>query len=130
MGLKTLCREPWRGGQICGHQLSETTWTSRALYCGEFKKLGSPLCDEHDREMRADGIEPTMEFAEGNGCGLRIAFCSTSWIARNVHDELVAAEKTRFALEERLGFTLSWETGDPDTPEPATPEEVAAWEAS
>lgn len=128
--MKTLPREPWRGGQICGEQLSHTTWTSRESYCGEFKKLGSPVCGEHDRELLADGIDPVREFAEGNECGLRIARCSESWIVRNVHDELVGAEGTRFAIKERFGFTLSWETEDPDAPEPATPEEIAAWEAS
>lgn len=51
----TLPKEPWRGGQICGHQTNVGGWSEGlAAYCGEFKKLNSPACEKHDRELRED----------------------------------------------------------------------------
>ncbi len=128
--MRTLPREPWRGGQICGEQLEYGVVPGRSVFCGEFKNLGSPLCEVHDREMREEygGVLP--RFAPGNALGLRLAHCGQSWIARDVYDEIYAAEATGHALDERIGRTLSWETEDPDKPEPATPEEITAWEAS
>jgi hypothetical protein len=126
--MKTLPREPWHGGQICGEQLEYGVVPGRSVFCGEFKKLGSPACKQHDKELREYGVLP--KFAEGNALGVRIASCSESWIAFDACDEIVAAERTLFALEERLGFVLSWETEDPDAPEPATVDEIAAWEMS
>lgn len=104
MGLKTVPREPWRGGQICGEQIGYGLPGS--IFCGEFKMLGSPACEVHDRELREDNYGVLPKFAEGNALGKR-AIDMTD-------DEL----------------TLSWETEDPHAPEPATEEEVAAWLAS
>jgi hypothetical protein len=107
--MRTLPKEPWRGGQVCGYQTNVGGWSEgQPEYCGEFKKPGSPLCDEHDAELREeyDGVLPT--FAPGNAPGLAVY---------------------RRTLMPYM-FQLAWETEDPDKPKPATPEEIAAWEAS
>jgi len=39
--------EPAPSGPICGYQLSHTTWTGRAAYCGERKAPGLYFCQEH-----------------------------------------------------------------------------------
>jgi hypothetical protein len=126
--VRTLPREPWRGGQICGWQIAYgLPWS---VFCGEFKKPGSPLCDEHDHEMREEygGLLPG--FAPGNALGLHLTSCSQAWLVRDQYDELVAGSNSRKELEDSYGFTLSWETEDPDKPEPATEEEIKAWEES
>lgn len=105
--MKTLPREPWRGGQICGYQTEYGT--GRSVFCGEFKKASSPLCEEHDREMREDNYGRLPKFAPGNALGL---------------------PKYRRKAMPYL-FQLSWEPDEePDTPIPATPEQIAAWKAS
>lgn len=104
--MKTLTREPWRGGQICGWQMAYGLPGSR--FCGEFKKLGSPLCEEHDREERADNYGRLPKFAPGNALGL--------------------AEYRRTAMP--YVFQLAWEPMEGDTPVPATKDEIRAWEAS
>lgn len=70
MTMKTLPREPWRGGQICGYQTKVGGWSEGpAAYCGEYKKPGSYVCDEHDRELREDNYGVLPKFAEGNALG-------------------------------------------------------------
>lgn len=105
--MKTLPREPWRGSQICGYQLSHTTWTSRSSYCGEFKKTGSPVCDVHDEEMREENGGTLPRFAPGNALGL-------------------AAYRI---IAMPFMFQLAWEPHEGGTPVPATAEEIRAWEA-
>lgn len=69
--MKTLPREPWRGGQICGHQTNVGGWSEgSAAYCGEFKKINSPVCDAHDWELREDNGGVLPKFASGNALGL------------------------------------------------------------
>lgn len=112
--MRTLPREPWRGSQICGWQLEYGVVPGRMVFCGEFKKQGSPLCKEHDAEMREEygGLLP--KFAPGNALGL------------------AAYRRTTMPYL----FQLSWEPLDtPDdphgeTPIPATTEEIKAWEES
>jgi hypothetical protein len=126
--MKTLSREPWRGGQICGYQTAYgLPWS---IFCGEFKKPGSPLCTEHDEQMREEhgGRLPTV--APGNALGLEITFCSASWLLRDVDGMMIDAAETRRELSERHGFTLSWEPMDDGEPVPATEKEVKAWENS
>jgi len=106
--MKTLPREPWRGGQICGEQLEYGVIGSRMVFCGELKKPGSPLCEEHDKEMREDNGGQLPKFAPGNALGL------AAYRRETMH----------------YMFQLAWETEDPDAPRAATPEEIAAWEAS
>lgn len=104
--MKTLSREPWRGGQICGYQSAYgLPWS---VFCGEFKKLGSPLCGVHDKQMREEHDGRLPRFAPGNALGL------------------AAYRRTTMPYM----FQLAWEAEDPDAPVPATPEEIAAWEAS
>lgn len=64
----TLPREPWRGSQICGYQTAYgLPWS---IFCGEFKKLNSPVCEVHDRELREDNYGVLPKFAPGNALGL------------------------------------------------------------
>lgn len=103
--MRTLPREPWRGGQICGYQTAYgMPWS---VYCGEMKKPGSPLCEEHDAEMREEyGSLP--KFAPGNALGL--------------------AEYRRTTMP--CMFQLAWEPYEGDRPVPASEEEIKAWESS
>lgn len=103
--MKTLPREPWRGSQICGHQLRHATWTARESYCGEFKKLGSPVCGVHDAEMREANGGLLPKFAKGNAMGL-------------------AAYRI---TEMPCMFQLGWEPYKGTAPIPATYEEIRAW---
>lgn len=51
--MKTLPREPWRGGQICGEQLEYGLVPGRMVFCGERKESGSYWCRRHhDDEAR------------------------------------------------------------------------------
>jgi hypothetical protein len=106
--VKTLPREPWRGGQICGEQLEYGVVGGRMVFCGEFKKLGSPLCVQHDEEARLDNYGTLPTFASGNALGL--------------------AAYRRTAMP--YMFQLAWEPMKGDRPIPATREEIKAWEKS
>lgn len=104
--MRTLPREPWRGGQICGYQIAYgLPWS---VFCGEFKKLGSPLCEEHDREMREENGGVLPKFAPGNALGL------------------AAYRHTAMPYM----FQLAWEPHEDDTPVPATEKEIERWKAS
>lgn len=63
---KILDYEPDRGGQTCGCQISETTWTSRASYCGKPKARGLYYCREHHDWQALDG---PIRMAPGNAIG-------------------------------------------------------------
>lgn len=103
--MKTLPREPWRGSQICGYQTAYgLPWS---VFCGEFKKPGSPLCEEHDKDMREEHGGQLPRFDPGNALGLA-AF----------HRETMPHM-----------FRLSWEPHEGDRPVPATEDEIRAWEA-
>lgn len=106
--MRTLPREPWRGGQICGYQTEYGVIPGRSVFCGEFKKPGSPVCEQHDKEMREDNYGVLPKFAPGNAPGLAA-------YRRNTMPYM---------------FQLGWEAYEGDTPIGATPEEIAAWEAS
>lgn len=123
--MKTLPREPWRGSQICGWQIAYGLPWSR--FCGEFKKLGSYLCEVHDELERMDGYGSLPKAAPGNAYGLRLVSCSQSWLVRDVHDELVGASDNRAELEDYYGFTLKWEPYEGVTPIPATAAKIRAW---
>lgn len=132
--MRTLPREPWRGGQICGYQIAYgLPWS---IFCGEFKKLGSPLCEEHDQEMREEHYGVLPEFAPGNAAGLSLTQSGGGWSVPRGHWVVghtlgwMAASPDKNELERRYGFTLSWEPYDGDVPVPATEEEVKAWKAS
>jgi hypothetical protein len=62
---KTLPREPWRGSQICGHEISVGRMSS--TYCGERKAPGERACMQHAEEMRAE--YGTVRYAPGNEYG-------------------------------------------------------------
>lgn len=67
MTPRTLPREPWRGGQICGHQIHVGGPGQRADFCGELKGIGLPTCEEHWDELIDSG--ESMVFAPGNALG-------------------------------------------------------------
>ncbi len=104
--MKTLPREPWRGGQICGWQIGYGL--PHSIFCGELKKPGSPLCEYHDEQERLDNYGQLPKFARGNVLGLAAYRRSTM----------------------PYMFQLSWETKDPRKPQAATEEEIRAWQAS
>jgi hypothetical protein len=107
--MRTLPREPWRGGQICGFQTNVGGWSEgQPEYCGNYKKLNSPVCDVHDTELREENGGTLPRFAEGNALGL-------------------AAYRLRTMP---YMFELAWEPFEGDRPVPATEEEVKAWEMS
>lgn len=104
--MRTLPRDPWRGGQICGYQTAYgLPWS---VFCGEFKKQGSPACEEHDRDMREENYGFLPKFAPGNALGL--------------------AAYRRETMP--YMFKLSWEPYEGDQPILATEEEVKAWKDS
>lgn len=101
--MKTLPREPWRGSQICGHQTAYgLPWS---IFCGEFKKFQSPLCEEHDKEMREErgGTLPRIPKS----------------VALGLH---AYRQETMPYM-----FELSWEPHEGDRPIPATDDEIRAW---
>lgn len=126
--MKTLPREPWRGGQICGYQTAYGL--PHSIFCGEFKKPGSPACEEHDRELREDNYGVLPKFAPGNALGLELTFRSGTWRVHDVHGDLIAGSARRETLEYMHGFTLSWEPWEGSSPIEPTPEELAAFAAS
>lgn len=129
---KVLTREPWRGSQICGYQLTHTTWTERESYCGERKAPGLYACTEHDADMRMEFGEVRM--APGNARGVRIEQYPHGWSAYSVgwdvdgsDDELIESADDRATLERSVGIgVLLWEGEDGEPVQP-TPEEVAAY---
>lgn len=53
--MRTLPREPFRGGQICGWQTNVGGWsTGEPAYCGERKMDGAYHCPEHEADIRAN----------------------------------------------------------------------------
>lgn len=113
--MRTLPREPWRGGQVCGYQTNVGGWSEGSPeFCGEFKMPYSPVCEVHDAELREEYGGTLPKFAPGNALGL--------------------ATYRRTAMP--YLFQLAWEPlGTPEdphgeTPIPATEEEVKAWETS
>lgn len=106
--MKTLPREPWRGGQICGEQLEYGVVPGRLVFCGELKKPGSPLCEAHDEELRLDNGGTLPRFAPGNALGL--------------------AAYRRESMP--YMFQLAWEPMEGGTPVAATEEEIKAWKES
>lgn len=69
MARKELRHEPDRGSQICGYQLSENTWTSRAAYCGEPKAKDLYFCREHHDWVALDEPDGIIRMAPGNAIG-------------------------------------------------------------
>lgn len=125
--MKTLPRKPWRGGQICGYQTAYgLPWS---IFCGEFKKLGSPMCEEHDREMREDNYGVLPKLDDGNALGTEIVRYERGWCVHDVHGDRIAGVARRDTLEYMHGFTLQWEPYEGETPIDPTPEELAAFEA-
>ena len=127
--MKTLHREPWRGGQICGYQSEYGVVPGRTVQCGEFKAPGLYFCREHHDWVLLDG---PICMAEGNAQGLSLVQDGARWVVLSGSGMFRAASPDRSFLEQVYGFTLSWEPyeGEGDMPIPATPEEIAAWQAS
>ncbi|MFE6000413.1 hypothetical protein ACFQ6C_26690 [Streptomyces sp. NPDC056454] len=115
-----LTREPWRGGQYCGHQTAYGMPGSE--FCGAFKAPGLRLCQQHNDETG----EEISRWAPGNAMGLILTNPSMGrWSVRTADGELCASADDRAELERTYGFTLLWEgeTGEPVEP---TEEERAA----
>lgn len=107
--MRTLPREPWRGGQICGHQTNVGGWSEGSPeFCGEFKKPYSPVCDVHDAELREEYGGALPKFAPGNALGL--------------------AAYRRASMP--YLFQLAWEPHEDTGPIAASEEEITAWEES
>lgn len=124
--MKTLHREPWRRGQICGYQTEYGVVPGRTVQCGEFKAPGRYFCQEHHEWMFLDG---PIHMAEGNAVGLELTQDGEDgWYVINVAGELVAGPGSRDALVFAYGFSLRWEgaKGQPIAP---TDEELRAFEA-
>ena len=124
--MKTLPREPWRGSQICGHQTAYgLPWD---IFCGEFKKPGSPLCEEHDELERMDGYGSLPKFNPSVARGLRLLpVPEYGWEVVDENGDLYGTSRNRSELETHYGFTLTWEPHEGVTPIPATDEEIKAW---
>lgn len=126
--MKTLPREPWRGGQICGWQIGYgLPWS---IFCGELKEFGSPWCTEHDAEERFDNYGVLPKVAEGNALGVELHIREKSFRLRQNGVESNWPIDMLELSRRTFGFTLSWEPYEGDTPIPATEEEIAAWEES
>lgn len=131
--MKTVPREPWRGGQICGYQTNVGGWSEgAAAYCGEMKKPGSPLCEEHDEWVRLDREDGQLpRFAPGNALGLRLVPCFDDWIVRDENDDMIDASENHAAMVQQYGFTLLWEPYEEgEEPALATEEEIRKWKES
>ncbi|MEV7814237.1 hypothetical protein AB0P05_26455 [Streptomyces flaveolus] len=62
---KTLPREPWRGSQICGHQIAYgMPWSE---FCPKRKAPGEVECAEHAEDARMQ--YGTVRIAPGNATG-------------------------------------------------------------
>jgi hypothetical protein len=123
--MRTLPREPWRGGQICGYQTAYgLPWS---IFCGEFKKPGSPLCPEHDKEVREEHGGALPRFAPGNALGLEITSCSQSWLLRDGNGMFVDAADAYEQLR-REYFFLRWEPYEGTLPIVPTEKELASFE--
>ena len=125
--MRTLPREPWRGGQICGYQSEYGVVPGRTVQCGEFKAPGLYFCRHHHKWVSLDG---PIRMAEGNVRGLSLVQDGDRWVVLSGSGMFRAASPDRAFLEKVYGFTLEWEPYEGDMPIPATPEEIAAWQAS
>lgn len=125
--MKTLPREPWRGGQICGYQSEYGVVPGRTVHCGEFKAPGLYFCREHHEWVLLDG---PIRMAKGNALGLSIVQDGDRWTVISGSGMFRAASHDRAFLERIYGFTLSWEPYEGDMPIPATEEEIKAWQQS
>ncbi len=80
---KTLPREPFRGGQICGYQIQVGSWhNSGQVFCGERKAHGLYGCPEHHQAMaedQPDGILRARDMAPGNARGDRRKPARLQW---------------------------------------------------
>lgn len=126
MERRTLPREPYRGGQICGYQEEYGVVPGRSVFCGDFKALGEYFCQHHHDWLEADG---PIRVAPGNVLGLELTFCSNAWQVRDSDGELLSASLNLRMLKRVYGFTLQWE-GENGELVDATPEEITAWKLS
>ncbi|MGA5598332.1 hypothetical protein ACPCSE_29280 [Streptomyces cellulosae] len=120
-----LRREPWRGGQICGWQMSYGTGGPSG-YCGRFKALGERLCAQHQEEHG----EEIRRWAHGNAEGLALVRTVWGWSVFDQYGDLCASADDRAELERSYGFALLWEPYEGTEPVEPTEEERAAFEAA
>jgi hypothetical protein len=66
---RTLKHEPARSSQVCGYQITVTTWTSRESYRGEPKVKGLYFCQEHHDWVALDYEDGRIRMAPGNAIG-------------------------------------------------------------
>lgn len=63
--MRTLPKEPFRGGQICGYQIEYGT--GRSVHCGERKADRRYFCPEHHEDVR--DTYGRIRMAPGNARG-------------------------------------------------------------
>lgn len=127
--MKTLPREPWRGGQICGYQSEYGVIPGRSVFCGEYKGLGLYFCPEHDQWVREECGQ--VRIAPGNAIGLEIVPSDVTagyYIARDKDGQTRAGARSRTDLARMLGFDLQWEPHQGIHPIDPTDEELRAFE--
>lgn len=127
MAAKTLSREPWRGGQICGYQTEYGVVPGREVFCGEFKAPGRYFCQEHHNWVLEE--YGSLRMSPGNAKGLELKKTVYRWSVLDGYGDLCSSADDRADLEEFYGFTLKWEPYDGDEPVEPTPEEIAAFTA-
>ncbi|MEV7675037.1 hypothetical protein [Streptomyces sp. NPDC088752] len=123
-----LSREPWRGGQICGHQTTYGMGAYSERYCGKRKALGEVECAEHVEQTREE--YGTVRVAPGNAQGLMLTRSQWGWSVYDGDGGLCASADDRTELESLYGFALLWEPHNGDKPEEPTEEEHAAYAAA
>lgn len=123
MATKTLPREPWRGGQLCGYQSEYGAVPGRSVFCGEYKAPGLYFCQEHHNWVL--GEYGSIRLAPGNAAGLELKSTVYGWSVYDGSGALCGSSSDRADLEERYGFTLKWAPYEGQTPQDPTAEELA-----
>jgi len=86
--MRTLPREPWRGGQICGWQIAVGGWDGPAVFCGDRKQHNEYLCRTHLSENEGEDLR----FADGNEVGELDEPVTLSWEPDEGDDPIPATD--------------------------------------
>lgn len=109
-----LSREPWRGGQICGHQTTYGMGSYSERYCGARKAPGLVECREHYDATLADyGAGAVRQaVASGVAVGDPSAPLTLLWEPREGEEPEKPTEEERAAYAAAMGATASAPTCD------------------
>ncbi|MGW7100291.1 hypothetical protein [Streptomyces sp. NPDC054838] len=88
-------REPWRGGQVCGYQV--TVGRMGSEYCGERKAPGRAMCQRHHDEVLAEYGEVRM--SAGNELGYEDEPFVLLWEPTGGDEPVEPTEAERVAFE-------------------------------